>query len=187
MPHQRTRPRTISKCEEHQALDVRRLIRDGLFRHGNLIYSRANQSDLVVTLRSGIVIVRPATTHREQLVSLTWTRQRLGGVRAWFVCACGRRAARLYLEPGKPFACRACCALGYGSQAESPERRHERQALEKAQKIRIKLGVEPNLLEALPERPKGMRHATYCRLIGALIAAEERVFATVKVNRARNS
>jgi hypothetical protein len=65
---------------------------------------------------------------------------------------------------------------GYESQAQSPERRHERQALEEAQKIRIKLGVEPNLLEALPARPKGMRHATYSRLIGTLIAAEERVF-----------
>ena len=103
------------------------------------------------------------------------------------MCACGRRAAKLYLKPGKPFACRVCCALGYESQAESPERRHERQALEKAQKIRIKLGFEPNLLLPLPARPKGMRHAIYRRLIGALIAAEERVFATVKVNRARNS
>jgi hypothetical protein len=152
------------------------LTRDGLFRHGNLTYSAASQSDLVVTLRSGMVVVRPATTRREQLVSLTWTHQRLGGMRAWFVCACGRRAAKLYLKPGNPFACRACCALGYESRAESPERRRERQALEKAQKIRIKLGVEPNLLEALPARPKGMRHATYCRLIGALIAAEERMF-----------
>jgi hypothetical protein len=161
------------------------LTRDGLFRHhGNLTYSQANQPDLVVTLRGDMVVVRPATTRREQLVSLTWTHQRLGGMRAWFVCACGRRAAKLYLKPGNPFACRACCALGYESQAESPERRRERQALEKAQKIRIKLGVEPNLLEALPERPKGMRHATYCRLIGALIAAEEMVFGMVKLPQA---
>jgi hypothetical protein len=58
------------------------LTRDGLFRHGNLTYSRANQSDLVVTLRSGMVVVRPATTHREQLVSLTWTHQLLGGITA---------------------------------------------------------------------------------------------------------
>jgi hypothetical protein len=105
------------------------LTRDGLFLHGNLTYSGANQSDLVITLRGGMVVVRPATTHREQLVSLTWTHQRLGGMRAWFVCACGRRAAKLYLRPGKPFASRACCALRYESQAETPEKRRERQAL----------------------------------------------------------
>jgi len=177
MPHQRTRPHTISKCEEHQALDVRRLTRDGLFRHGNLTYSAASQSDLVLTLRGGTVIVRSATTHREQLVSLTWTQQRLGGMRAWFVCACGRRAAKLYLRPGKPFACRVCCALGYESQAETPEKRRERQALEKAQKLRIRLGAEPNLLKPVPARPKRMTHARYYRLLAELLDAEEKVFA----------
>lgn len=154
MPDQRTRPRTISKYQEHRSLDVRRLTRDGLFRHGNLTYSAASQSDLVVTLRSGMVVVRPATTHREQLVSLTWTHQRLGGMRAWFVCACGRRAAKLYLKPGKPFACRACCALGYESQAESPEKRRKHQAIERAQRLRRALGGSPNLFEAPPVRPK---------------------------------
>ena len=123
------------------------------------------------------MVVRPATAHREQLVSLTWTHQRLGGMRAWFVCACGRRVAKLYLKPGEPFACRLCCALGYESQAESPEKRRERQALEKAQKLRIRLGAEPNLLLPSPERPKGMRRATYYQLASALLDAEETVFA----------
>ena len=183
MPHQRTRPRTISKCEEYQSLDVRRLTRDGLFHHGNLTYSAASQSDLVVTLRRGMVVVRPPSTRREQVVSLTWTRQRLGGMRAWFVCACGRRAAKLYLEPGKVFACRLCCGLGYESQAESPERRRERQALERAQKIRMKLGAEPNLLEPPPPRPRGMRRARYHQLLAALLDAEERVFAVALVGK----
>jgi hypothetical protein len=98
-------------------------------------------------------------------------------MRAWFVCACGRRAAKLYLKPDKPFACRVCCALGYESQAETPEKRRERQALEKAQKIRIKLGAEPNLLEPPPPRPKRMTHSRYYRLLAALLNAEERVFA----------
>jgi hypothetical protein len=153
------------------------LTRDGLFRHGNLTYSAASQSDLVVTLRGGMVVVRPATTHHEQLVSLTWTHQRLGGMRAWFVCACGRRAAKLYLKPGKPFACRVCCALGYESQAETPEKRRHRQALQRAQKLRMSLGAEPNLLEPLPPRQKGMRWAVYYRRLAALLEAEERVFA----------
>jgi hypothetical protein len=133
------------------------------------------------------VAARPATTRREQLVSLTWTHQRLGGMRAWFVCACGRRAAKLYLKPGNPFACRACCALGYESQAESPERRRERQPLEKAQRLRVTLGAEPNVLLPLPARPKGMTHARYRRLIGLLIVAEEKVFATVKLPGKRSS
>jgi hypothetical protein len=163
------------------------LARDGLFRHGKLTYSAASQSDLVVTLRGDMVVLRPATAHREQLVLLTWTHQQLGGMRAWFVCACGRRAAKLYLKPGKPFACRVCCALGYESQAESPERRRERQALEKAQRLRVTLGSEPNVLLPLPARPTRMRHATYRRLIWALLEAEEKVFATVKLPGKRSS
>jgi hypothetical protein len=164
------------------------LTRDGLFRHhGDLTYSAESQSDFVITLRGDKVVVRSATTDREQLVLLTWTHQRLGGMRAWFVCACGRRAAKLYLKPDNPFACRACCALGYESQAESPERRRERQALRKAQRLRVTLGGEPNVLLPLPARPKGMRHATYCRLIAALIVIEEKLFATVKLPQARAS
>jgi len=159
------------------------LTRDGLFRHGNLTYSAASQSDLVVTLRGSMVVVRPGSTRREQLVSLTWTRQRLGGMWAWFVCGCGRRAAKLFLEPGKVFACRLCCGLGYESQAETPVKRRERLAIEKAQKVRVKLGAEPNLLEPIPTRPKGMKTEHYNRLLADLIVAEEQVFATVKLPR----
>jgi hypothetical protein len=153
------------------------LIRDGLFRHGNLIYSQASQSDLVVSLRRGMVVVRPETTHREQLVSLTWTHQRLGGMRAWFMCACGQRAAKLYLKPGNPFACRVCCALGYESQAESPEKRRKHQAIERAQRLRMALGGSPNLFEPPPPRPKGMRWSVYLQRLADLLDAEERVFA----------
>jgi hypothetical protein len=45
----------------------------------------------------------------------------------------------------------------------------------------MKLGAEPNLLEPVPARPKRMTHARYFRLLAALLDAEERVFATVKI------
>jgi hypothetical protein len=99
-------------------------------------------------------------------------------MRAWFVCACGRRAAKLYLKPDKPFACRVCCALGYESQAESPEKRRQHQAIERAQRLRMTLGGEPNLFLPPPPRPKRMRRAYYYQLLAALLEVEERVFAT---------
>jgi hypothetical protein len=102
----------------------------------------------------------------EQRVPITWTACHLGGQRPWFVCSvyrngqyCGRRAAVLYAG-GKLFACRRCYGLAYASQQETPMYR----GVGRAQKIRLKLGGSPNLLEPFPDRPKGMHRRTYARL-----------------------
>ena len=94
----------------------------------------------------------------EQRVAIEWTPCRFGGERPWFMCSvasnsvyCGRRATKLY-GAGRLFACRHCYRLAYASQQESAHQR----GLGKSQKIRMRLGGSPNMLEEFPDKPKGM-------------------------------
>jgi hypothetical protein len=70
---------------------------------------------------------------------------------------------------GEKFACRHCYRLAYTSQQEALHQR----GLGKAQKIRIRLGGSPNMLEAFPEKPKGLHWRTYDRLRRAHDMAQE--------------
>ena len=79
MPHQRTRPRTIAKCEENQLLDIRRLTRDGLFRHGNLTYSQANQPDLLARSMHESWRVKPKRLIRRRIRLLRLNLPVVGG------------------------------------------------------------------------------------------------------------
>ncbi len=65
-------------------------------------------------------------------VGLLTTRPHFGGLRRWFACpCCGRRAAKIYLPPGRRFfACRTCHGLTYRSCQES----HKVDLLAKARK-----------------------------------------------------
>jgi hypothetical protein len=60
---------------------------------------------------------------------------------------------------GRLFACRHCYRLDYASQQESAHQR----GLGKSQKIRMRLGGSPNMLEKFPDKPKGMRWRIYER------------------------
>ena len=112
----------------------------------------------------------------EQRVTIAWTPCRFGGERPWFVCSvtsngvyCGRRATKLY-GAGRLFACRQCYRLAYASQQESAHQR----GLGTSQKIRMRLGGSPNMLEEFPDKPKGMHWRTYERWRRVHDAAEER-------------
>lgn len=72
------------------------------------------------------------------------------------------RVAVLHAMP-KGFCCRHCTHLIYGSQFEQPYDR----LLRSARRIRQRLGGGINLLEAVPDRPKGMHRKTYETLIRA--------------------
>jgi len=107
-----------------------------------------------------------STTSRAMKRSVTWTACHFGGHRPWFVCSihssgryCGRRVAVLYLAD-KLFACRRCYGLTYASQREALYLRD----VDKAQKIRMRLGGSTVMSERFPDKPKGMHWRTYDRL-----------------------
>jgi hypothetical protein len=59
--------------------------------------------------------------------------------------------------------------LAYASQCENPRHR----ALSKSQKIRMRLGGGPNILDLFPDKPPGMHWRTYGRLFNKAAAAQE--------------
>jgi hypothetical protein len=115
----------------------------------------------------------------EQRVPIVWTRCHFGGARPWFRCTayvggrpCGRRVAKLYLR-GHVFACRQCCGLAYASQSENPQHR----AISKSQKLRMRLGGGPSILDPFAEKPPRMHWQTYYRWLHKAMAAQERSIA----------
>jgi hypothetical protein len=78
----------------------------------------------------------------------------------WFLCPrCWQRVAVLY-GVGKYFLCRHCYELTYASQQESRPYR----LLEKARKIRQKLGGSGDMTDLFPWKPKGVHWKTYNKL-----------------------
>jgi hypothetical protein len=112
-------------------------------------------------------------TDVHQLIHVAWTSCNFGGYRDWFVCpgsGCGKRVAVLYLGSSGLFACRRCQNLAYATQFE----RLGRRGVERARRIRMKLGGGANLLDPFPDRPKGMHQRTYARLRDAYRTAATR-------------
>ncbi len=156
-------------------LDVRDLYRDGLLKTGSSFSTRWLRGDRQTGSISGFVYHdRVILSYRQRSglgsewedvkepISLEWTPCNFGGERPWFICPgarCGRRVALLY-GLGKYFLCRHCYDLRYESQREDKTHR----ALRRAQKIRQCLGGSANIMEAFPEKPKGMHLKTYMRL-----------------------
>ena len=64
----------------------------------------------------------------------------------------------------------ASAVLAYTSESETPRYR----ATRKSQKLRMRLGGGPNLLDPFPEKPLGMHRRTYGRLFNKAAAAQER-------------
>ena len=68
------------------------------------------------------------------------------------------------------FACRRCYGLAYASQRQALYFRD----IEKAQKIRMRLGGSTIMSERFPDKPKGMHWRTYHRLRHRHDLAEKR-------------
>lgn len=103
---------------------------------------------------------------------LAWTACHYGGRRPWLLCPrCGRRCANLYQmhepRPGEG-GCRLCWRLGYSSRRLVPMERWARQA----QRLRERLGGEPDLSLPYPPRPAGMHRKTYTRLLRRIRSLE---------------
>src|ERR1700730_2053784 len=174
-------------CESCKSIDVRCWHREGRLRPGQYFScswtcgGEPSGNINVRTEANAVVLMYRSRTYAdwnpvEQRVPITWTACHLGGRRPWFVCSvyssgryCGRRVAVLY-GAGELFACRRCYGLAYASQQESALHRR----LRRAQKIRMRLGGSPSMLEGFPDKPKGMHWRTYDRLCRLHDAAEER-------------
>ena len=165
------RRKYVGVTEEAQALDVRRLQREGLLVPGNSFgiawpgmatrYFRVPTSLNALHFAGATLGALP----------LTWTACTYGGARAWFLCpahGCRRRVALLYGGPA--FLCRHCRRLTFRSRRLDPRDR----ALSRARHLRVKLGGAPELTAALPPKPKGMHQWTYTRKGVAIISAELR-------------
>lgn len=158
------------------------ILRDGVYRSGGLEWRNPQTGEVLasisyvldMTSESPTVQLR-YTSGKEILayhVPILSTRPNYGGVKWWFGCpACRRRVRKLYLPPGQRyFACRRCYRLAYEVQRKDAQGR----AIEKARKIRLRLGGSRNLLESFPAIPKGMWWRTYLRLRTEATAAEWR-------------
>lgn len=106
---------------------------------------------------------KPEWRELREWVDLSFSSCNYGGQRRpWFICPmpdCDRRVAVLYLE-GSIFVCRGCASLTYQCRRLDPRHR----ALLHCQKIRARLGGSLSVTDPFPNRPKGMRWATYNRL-----------------------
>ena len=159
------------------ALNINKLVRDGIVRHGvhgsgSLIWSHGITGEQIGSIAYEVNTLDEAAAwfrvhyrvdgeDQDYRIGLVTTRPNYGGRRWWMVCpAWHLRVGKLYLPSGgQIFACRKAYRLAYPSQRE---RAHER-ALTKAQTIRIKLGGSASLAEPFPEKPKGMWRRTYDR------------------------
>lgn len=154
---------------EATPLDIRKLARNGLLVPGRSFgwcWTVNDREMGAITIRVAEHAVQLCYQKRstgeaiDQWVQLQSTPCRFGGVRQWFTCPnCGKRVAVLY-GPGKYFACRTCCGLGYASQKEDVGDR----AGSQADKIRKRLGWPAGFLHGPGGRPKGMHWVTFWRL-----------------------
>jgi hypothetical protein len=158
--------------DDYFALDVRAFARAGALRpgyrgHWSLAGVREPAPSVHLETEHGRVTLR--YRHRcdgswkseEYPVTVVRTRCHFGGSRPWFRCpvrGCGRRVAILF--GGGIFACRYCHKLAYTSTREEPGAR----AARRAERIRVRLGSGPGVLNSECGKPKWMRWRTFQRL-----------------------
>ncbi len=83
-----------------------------------------------------------------------------GNYRYWLLCPkCSKRTSVLYCAG--LYVCRHCINACYGSQLQQPIDR----IYSKLNAIRARMGWQVGVIHGIGERPKGMHHSTYKRLI----------------------
>jgi hypothetical protein len=100
----------------------------------------------------------------EQVVFFDQTPCNYGGYRKWFLCSqCKKRVEILYglQGVGKYFLCRDCHDLTYTSCNTHPAKR----LFSKANKLKRKIGVEPGIMDSIPEKPGGMHWAIFDNIV----------------------
>lgn len=93
-------------------------------------------------------------------VQLTRTPCNYGNYRHWWLCPnCSKRVSVLYCAGS--YVCRHCLNAPYGSQLQQPIDR----LFSRAGVIRARLGWQAGIAHGYGERPKGMHHSTYYKLL----------------------
>lgn len=93
-------------------------------------------------------------------VQLTRTPCNYGNYRHWWLCPlCSKRVSVLYCAGA--YVCRHCLNAPYGSQLQQPIDR----LFSRANAIRQRLGWQAGIAHGYGERPKGMHHSTYYKLL----------------------
>lgn len=102
-------------------------------------------------------------------IDIDYTRCNYGGERKWFICPhCFKRVGKLYLKGGI-FKCRSCQKLNYSLQQENKNDYSIRRIDHKIYKLQDKLKIERDILNVYCiQRPKGMHHKTFDKLINEL-------------------
>jgi len=187
--------RTRDTTADALRLDVRSLARRGLFAagpgsvaEGEVRWGRGNDvTDWIAVTYAGDRPGEVVLDYRTRRPGEEWVpvRERVamdrtacpyGGGRPWFRCpGCGSRRAVLYCAGGR-FRCRACHELAYASTREgAADRAHRR-----AETLRTRLGVVATPgrgRRSVPDKPPGMRWATFERLARELAYAEHDALA----------
>ncbi len=158
--------------ESQRRLDIRWMKKQGYLRAGKfgfLSWSRRGEQTGVISFRveQDQIMLNYRQRPRggewedvEEIVRFDRTTCNYGGYRMWFLCPrCWQRVAVLY-GVGKYFLCRHCYELTYASQQESRPYR----LLEKARKIRQRLGGSGDMTDLFPWKPKGVHWKTYNKL-----------------------
>ncbi len=163
------RPGYRAKGEQLKRVDVRQWARLGYLTRACTFSWRwsiggESAGSISITVHSphALSLQYSVTINDEQrtindTVELLHTPCNLGGTRQWFSCPrCARPVAVLYMRSGR-FACRHCQRVAYSSQSEDVMGR----TWIKQRKLEARLGEHW-------QRPKGMRYATYERLLDRL-------------------
>jgi hypothetical protein len=158
--------------EEWRGIDLADLRRWGMLRLGGILETGTipaivwNTPDgqeklgVVAGARSVLFIKRHDGQLYKLRVPFTFTPTRFGGWRAWFQCPGCRRGCRVLYGSTNSLLCRKCRGLKYGSQYQTAPFR----LLDRAYKIRRRLGKPGASGEPLPPKPRHMRWRTYRRL-----------------------
>lgn len=162
-------------------IDVRRWEREGLLRPGNSFVWCTPQTPQVyyvinvrVEASQVILMFRQRAQGEdwqevEDSIGLTHTPCHFGGQRVWFLCpVCQQRAAVLRCQQSH-FVCRRCARVPYQSQSQTQTDR----AIDRAWKIRRRLGGDSHWGTPVLVKPKGMHLKTFEQLQNQMEEAEE--------------
>lgn len=171
MARGRTTNRAVADAQRE--IDVRQLAKAGQLEPGNvqlLQWRRNGEITARVTIQAyeGHLTMHLGGIRGQAIhVPLLASYPHLGGKRVWFQCPyCIRRVAILYVR--KAIACRHCHNLRYRVEAETDGDK----AFRRAGKLRARLGWVPGVAFGEGPKPKGMRQATFDKLVTKYRAAE---------------